>query len=133
MATSLQVEFILTGNDLQVEDLLSTIDLDSVKTWKIGDPIGTSLLKYKHNGWCFETNKIISIDLPEEVEKVVKILKPYKTRLLEIIRKYGCEAELSCVLYIEDNDIPIVHFPRDIVEFISELNGEIDIDIYLNP
>ncbi len=133
MATSLQVEFILTGNDLQVEDLLSTIDLDSVKTWKIGDPIGTSILQYKYNGWRFKTTEITTIDLPEEVEKVVKILKPYKTRLLEVIRKYKCEVSLGCVLYIERGDIPIVHFPRDIVEFISELNANIDIDIYLNP
>ncbi len=44
---------------------------------------------------------------------------------------YLYDAEISCVVYVDVGDsVPAIHFDRDIIQKIAELNAEIDVDLY---
>ncbi len=58
------------------------------------------------------------------------MLEPCQERILRAKREYDLEAELSCVVYIEE-EAPIAHFDAHLIGRISRLGASIDLDIIL--
>ncbi len=129
MNTSIKIHFSLTGK-FDPNDITTTFDGLPTKTWRFGDLIERTIAKYKHDGWEVSSDEIESLDLNEQVKKLVDTLHPYSSELKEIIGKFNLYSEISCEIWVENDNYPAIHFDHQVLARILNLNAEIDIDIY---
>jgi transposase len=129
MGTRMHVEFTLTAIGLDPKEITSRIGIRPTKTWRKGDQIQKSLLKFKHDGWSISTKENDG-DIGLHIKQLMDQLKPHKTKLKKIIKDLNLDAELSCVVFTEEDDRPAIYFKRNVIEFLAELGADIDIDLY---
>lgn len=121
MRNEISVEFILTGLELNPEEITDLLKISPTSTWKLGDLIGKSILGHKHNGWSLKSNLENSVDLEEHITYVLQKLLPSWQKLVDICYQY--DAEISCVIYSYEAQAPAIHFNKDIIRRVAELNA----------
>lgn len=121
MRNEISVEFILTGLELNPEEITNLLKISPTSTWKLGDLIGKSILGHEHNGWSLKSNLENSVDLEEHIIYVLQKLQPSWQKLVDICYQY--DAEISCVIYSYEAQAPAIHFDKDIIGRVAELNA----------
>ncbi|MBD2307081.1 DUF4279 domain-containing protein [Chroococcidiopsis sp. FACHB-1243] len=133
-SSKISVSFTILGTDSNSEDLdpdkiTAIVGIQPTKMWKVGDLVSKrSTLRHKQNGWSFKSKLEESATLEDHISYIFEQLKPNWQNLVEICTHYYTEIE--CAIYFYEDDIPAIHFERQSLKLISELNAEIDIDIY---
>lgn len=131
MESEISVYFTLTGLDCEPEEITAKIGIKPTKTWKVGDLINSrGTIRRKHNGWKLESKLEKSAELEEQIKSVLEQLQPSWQPLREICTQY--DAEINCVIYTI-KQIPAIHFDREIIEKVNQLNAAIDVDLYVLP
>jgi Domain of unknown function (DUF4279) len=128
MNNEISVSFTLTGLDLDPEQITKLLKISPTNTWRLGDLIGKSILRCKHNGWRLNSELENSADLENHIEYLLKTLQQSWQTLVEICSQY--DAEISCVIYSYEAQGPAIHFDKEIIQCVAELNAEIDVDYY---
>lgn len=137
MQSKISASFTLLGidynsEDLEPEEITAVIGIVPTKTWKVGDLISKgATLRHKQNGWSLKSKLEDSATLEDHVESVLERLKPSWQHLVKMCTRYYTEIE--CIIYVYGDDSPAIHFNRETLKRISELNAEIDIDLYVLP
>lgn len=132
MATTVLSSFTLTGPSFDPAEVTRRIGLEPTKTWKTGDRVqGTQILR-KHSGWVWAMPREESLDLGKQIAALLEQLGPFVSRINEVRHELGLGAEISCAIYIE-GQTPAVHFDRSVMSLASQLEAEIDLDIYVYP
>ncbi len=131
MASKIKVSFIITGIGFNPTEISTLIGLKPTKIWRLGETIKPSILKRKHDGWCISTTEKESMDLNEEVLFLLRKIISFKSNILNVCKKFNLSSEIAITVYVENNEIPSLHFNSKVVSIISELNTEIDIDLYI--
>jgi len=129
MSTKITVHFTLTGR-FNPDNVSEKLGISPTKTWRLGEPIQKTLLSYKHDGWCLSSDEVDTLDLDEQFTKIWNIIQPYNSTIVDICDELNLHAEIACAVDVEDDQYPVLHFKRESIKRISELNAEIDIDIY---
>jgi hypothetical protein len=134
MATTVSISFILTGIGFEPNDITKELSIIPTKTWRINDDIGKpgkSANKHKYDGWKLSTGHIQTLDVESSLNNVLEILQPVTEKLKELILRLNLGAEISCAIHIENGETPSIHFQQTTLRKITELNAEIDIDLYV--
>lgn len=137
MQSKISASFTLLGTDFSPEDLepeeiTTALGIVPTETWKVGDLISKkATFHHKQNGWSLKSKLEDSATLEDHVESVLEQLKPSWQPLVKMCTRYYTEIE--CVIYVFGDDSPAIHFNRETLKRISELNAEIDIDLYILP
>lgn len=129
MKTSIKIHFTLTGK-FEPEEITSSLCIVPTKTWRFGDLIDNTHATYKHDGWRLSSDETESLDLNEQIMKIINVFHPYSLQLKEICKKLDLDSEIACAICIENDQYPSIHFNREVLSKISDMNTEIDIDIY---
>jgi hypothetical protein len=130
MATKISIDFILTGK-FDPDKITTLMGIKPTNTWKLGDSIQNTKLRRKHDGWKLSIDKEESLDLNEKIESFLMQLESYSMPLKEIYEKLNAKAEIACAIYIEDEQVPAIHFNHETIKRVSDLGAEIDVDFYL--
>jgi len=139
VATRISAEFTLTGTGFNPDEVTSFLGIHPAKTWRKGDLVDPRTLpRYKHDGWKLsagykELDEENAVNLSNLVLDIFHKLQPHTSRLKVVCEKYKLAAELTCVMYIEGNDRPEMHFDHDVVKWLAELNAETDLDLHVLP
>jgi hypothetical protein len=138
VATRIATQFILTGIGFNPDEVTSLLGIQPTQTWRLGDLVPRTILHRKHDAWLFSTgyetlDEEHSVDVTSQVHRLVDQIQPNTAKLKEICTRLQLEPALNCVLYIEGNDRPAVHFDPDIVQWLAQLQAEIDINLYYLP
>ncbi|WP_041234004.1 DUF4279 domain-containing protein [Cylindrospermum stagnale] len=128
MESEISAAFTITGFDYNPDEITSILGILPTKTWKIGDVIGKGLLRRKKNGWVLKSQLEQSADLESHIKDVLARLQPSWEKLIEICSQYY--TEISCVIYCYDPQSPVIHFNKQIIKSVFEINAEIDVDYY---
>lgn len=131
MATQVRISFIITGVGVNPVDITSYIGVKPTETWHAGDRIQESELKCKYDGWCLSSDREDSLYLDEQVQSILNKIQPHTTKIKQLCNKLNLKIEVACAVYIENNEIPSIHFDEEIVKIIADLRAEIDIDLYI--
>ncbi|MBW4440357.1 MAG: DUF4279 domain-containing protein [Plectolyngbya sp. WJT66-NPBG17] len=131
MNSEVYAEFSLTGIDLNPEDVTSKVGVQPTKTWFKDELISPKArIRYQQNGWKLRSRLEASDDLGEHFQVVLEQLKQGWQPLIELCSIY--EAEFCGVIYTS-GDRPAIHFDRDILKAVLQLNAEIGVDLYVLP
>jgi hypothetical protein len=131
MIPRIEVEFRITGTRKLPEEITQLVMINPTRTWYEGESIQGTNLKRKHNGWCLShgrPKKNISIE--DHISPLMNKLAPKAQAIKEICEEYELDSEVSCAIYIID-ETPIINLSNKILEAISGLGAELDIDIIL--
>jgi len=127
--------------DCEPEELTYLVGVQPSKSWKKGDLINpfkdpsikTSIKierRHEFNGWSVSSKIDSSFELSKHIESVFNQLQDNWTNLVTVCSHYY--VELQCVVYIrEENNVPAIFFEKDVIHKLSELSGEIDVDMYV--
>lgn len=130
MYTEVWAAFVLTGFDLDPDQVTALTGITPSKTWRLGEIINPrAIMRYQHYGWRVKSDLSLSADLEEHVRTVLEQLKPAWPVLVELGRRY--DVEIACVVRSFGGDRPSMHFDKDSVKRIAELNAALDIDLYV--
>jgi hypothetical protein len=99
--------------------------------WKIGESPRPGAAKYKRSGWNLESDLPRSTDLEEHVKRVLEMLRPGWDNMKKFTERF--DAEISGVVYIVGDNIPAIHVDKASIKLMTELNAELDIDLYHFP
>ena len=131
MQPEMGVEFRLTGHELQPSEITGMLDLIPTRTWLEGESIQRTASRYKDNGWCLSTaNGKQSIHLEDPIRDLLQVLLPKADRIRRVSADHGLYGEMSCVIYLRDEE-PSICLSPETVTALSQLGAGIDIDIIL--
>ncbi|BAS58251.1 DUF4279 domain-containing protein [Leptolyngbya boryana CZ1] len=131
MDSEVYVEFSLTGIDLNPEDITSKVGIEPTKTWLKDELISPKgQIRYKQNGWKLRSHLEASDDLDEHFRVILQQLRQGWQPLIELCSVY--EAEFCGVIYTS-GERPAIHFDRELLKAVLQLNAEIDVDLYVLP
>ena len=85
--------------------------------------------KWQHSYWEYRIIKNEKQWISDSVDEFIEeIICPRIGVLKELISK--CEAELSIVQYLNAGCNPGLHFSKEIINFLSQIGVDLDVDIY---
>jgi hypothetical protein len=129
MATEISVDFTLTGR-FKPNEITNLLGINPTNTWEFGDSIQNTASRRKYDGWKLSTaNK--SDDLNKQIQSIIIQLSPHASKLRAFCEKFNLESEVACCIYVDNDEIPEIHFNHEIIKKLVELNTEIDVDFYL--
>lgn len=132
MESEIYAYFMLTGIELDPDEVTAKLSINPTESWRKGDLINArGTRRHKENGWSVYSKIEKSADLEEHINSVLEQLQAGWIPLLELCKCYA--AEIACVIYYRRGSIPAIHFDRDIVAQAAKLNAEIDVDFYILP
>lgn len=87
-----------------------------------------ALIRHKENGLEISSSLSRSHPFMEHIDSLSKILIPLKDKFKNL--PSTCEIMLSCHIYIYEEGMPAICLDVNMVKLLSDLNAEIDIDLY---
>lgn len=129
--TNLMVEFTILGDNLNPQEVTEILNIQPQKQWVKGDGIPRKEYKRKDSCWVISTGYEESLDINVQISKVVKLIEQKIIHLRRLKEVYNLEFIFSIVVNIENNQKPAMYFNRELLEFVNQINAEIDIDLYI--
>ncbi|ETT86570.1 DUF4279 domain-containing protein [Viridibacillus sp. FSL R5-0477] len=126
--------FSAFGDNFPLEEVTNGLDVEPTETYKKGDVIktfATKILRRKETSWTLSTGYQESLDINEQLDVILKSLKEKTKELLQLKKKYDLQFQFMIVIEIENNDKPAMYLQKNIIDFSSSIDAEIQFDLYV--
>ena len=129
--TEIKVEFTIY-HDLMLnhQKITEIIGWEPTIIWSKGDQIRKDLYR-KESAWIYSSEYKKSLYLENILDVLVQKLEPIVIPLSEYIKEHGLNSKFDIILRIADNQPPSHFIPKRFIHLCSQLNSDIDTDIYL--
>lgn len=140
--TQIIVEFSLIGDEFPIDNVTEILEITPTKTYKKGDVnnrpynsnvISTKKIFRKETVWEISTDYQESVDVSEQLDQVIKLLKNKETKINRLKADYDIMCLFSIVIKMENGYSPAFHLNNEQIEFANRIKAEFDIDLYANP
>lgn len=127
--------FALRGNNFNPDELTEALGISPTNIIREGTKLKNTTRKFSF--WEISTDEICAevIDIYDMADEILQQLLPKKKQIVEMIQKHNLTPFLQVVLWISINDeisTPAIGFNPDVITFLGDINGYIDIDTYRN-
>ena len=129
--TNIIIEFNIVADYFDTDLLTKTIGIKPDEYWNKGDPISGRDHTRVETNWEINTGYTESLDVNEEIEKLLTILKSKVKELVAFRDKYHVNYGFSAVINIKNKQTPAVHLTEEVIDFLSSIGVSLDIDIYI--
>ncbi|WIW70179.1 DUF4279 domain-containing protein [Anaerosinus gibii] len=129
--TNIKVDFSIIGDTLHPCIATEQLKINPQKSWVKGDDIEGRSFKRKDTCWVISTEYEESLDINEQLLKVVAILEDKQKKLIELKRTYNVDYLFGIVVNIESNEKPTMYFDSKFIEFAHDIQAEFYIDLYI--
>jgi hypothetical protein len=129
--TNVKLEFIIVGDDFDPEIITDKLLLTPSHYWKNGDKIKNKDKLRTYSCWSIGTDYEESLDINNQLEKIISTLKTKKTELGELKKRYELDYRFEFVINVENNEKPAMSLNLDVIEFAYEIKAEFDFDLYV--
>lgn len=129
--TKVKVEFFITSETLNIETINDQLKLFPTDSWIQGDVIPGKKFKKTDSCWVIGTEYEESLDINDQLKKVLNILEERKEILKGIRKTNNYEMFFSIIINIENSEKPAIYFEKRFIDFIHEIGSEFFVDLYL--
>jgi len=129
--TNIMIEFNIVADYFDIDLLTNTLGIKPDEYWNKGDPISGRVHTRIETNWGINTGYTESLDVNEEMEKLISRLKSIVKELITFKDKYHVDYGFSAVINIKNNQTPAVHLTEEVIDFLSSIGVCLDIDIYI--
>ena len=99
--------------------------------WEEGSIVINTNITPSELSWEYETKFIETQFLDEISDVFIQKIEKFEKDLVELVREYKLTTKIYFVIEVVDENKPSLFLNKNILNFITNLNGEIDIDLYL--
>ncbi|WP_028595290.1 DUF4279 domain-containing protein [Paenibacillus assamensis] len=138
--TNVRACFSLYGDEFPLEYVTEKIGLKPSMGYRKGDLISAKqsdklgiTIQRKETAWQLETNYEESLDVDNQLSKIIDILHGKREVINEIRKDFELECRLDIVIIMEKGYTPAFSLNRKVIDFIHFIQAEIEIDLYANP
>src|SRR5438552_1532607 len=118
-------ELNVTAREWEPSDFTARVNVQTTRTWRVGDQIGKSTRRYQRNGWSVASPKMTEVE--DAISALLSKVDPHWNEIKEASR--GCDVELSLVIYARAF-APAITIRADQLERFAELHASVDVDFY---
>ncbi|WP_432664493.1 DUF4279 domain-containing protein [Wukongibacter baidiensis] len=131
MDTNVNVEFVITGELFNPKHITQQLNIHPTVEWIKGDKAPNGKIARSYTCWCYGVGVEESIDINDQLVKILGILNPKRQILKEMKKEYDVEYLVLITIKIEDDIKPIMSIKSPIIEMMSDIDSEFDIDLYI--
>jgi Domain of unknown function (DUF4279) len=125
--TLITVSLTVTSLTVSPERMAEVLPFTPTKKWHVGDAVGKSMIRRKHNGVVFALPQEVGDHLEPVVLKLLDELEPIKDEFIRAVTNESLNCELSCVAYFTQP--PSCSFAVETIMRIAELKVAFDLDL----
>lgn len=130
-STNILVEFNIIGEDYDIGIITEKLDIEPSEYYKKGDKIGNKEMRRKETCWSITSGYEVSLDINNQLEKIVNLIKPKRSTLINLMEQFNLEYKFIIVIRIENNQLPAIFLEREVIEFANDIKAEFDFDMYI--
>ncbi|MBS4172758.1 DUF4279 domain-containing protein [Bacillus sp. FJAT-49736] len=132
--------FSALGDEFPLEIVTNILGIQPTETYKKGDILNspdnpnltpTKIRRRTETDWTFSTGYQVSYDINIQLEIILKTLNGKTQQLKELKENYDLEYIIMVVIQVENNESPSMYLQKDIIDFVSAIQGEIHFDLYI--
>jgi len=127
--TTIGVSLTVTSLTVTPERMIELLPFTPTKKWAVGDAVGKSSIRRKHNGVVLALPRESGDHLEPVVLKLLDKLEPFKQAFIHAIVNESLDCELSCVAFFSRP--PSCSFTSHTIERIAELRLSFDFDLIM--
>ncbi|TRZ39557.1 DUF4279 domain-containing protein [Niallia circulans] len=130
--TQVMVYFSLFGDKFPIDEITERLEITPTETYKKGDliPNRSSARYRKETSWDLGTGYEASLDVNNQLQKLVKRLRNKVLIINKIKEDYSAECKFFIVIKMEEGNTPALYLDKSMIKFASSIEAEIDIDLY---
>lgn len=99
--------FEIFGDDFPVEKITEILNIKPSSISRKGEKINDVAYK-KETAWSIDTGEIESLDLNDQIQQILVLIKDKEEQLLEIKKDYSVSFLISIVISIRDHYCPSI-------------------------
>jgi hypothetical protein len=138
----IKLEISFWGDLLDPIELSKVLDIQPTDYWHKGDSLpsleGKAWKKpnkpvRKENAWEYATEYIETYDLEDIVESLLDKFEPFTDIISNYIKTKKLETKLDVIAEcVSGESTTALYINKRLINFISKINGVIDIDLYIS-
>lgn len=129
--TNILVEFNIIGDDFDIGLISEQLDIKPTDYYKKGDKIRNKEIKRKETCWTISSGYEVSLDINNQLEKVLCIIKPKRNILNKLREQFQLDYKFIIVIRVEENQSPAIYLEQDVIEFANDIKADFDFDLYI--
>lgn len=128
--TSINIEFVITGDVFDLNYITENINLIPTDLWNKGDLVKNGVRKRDHTCWSFSIGSHESYDIRNQWKTFLDVMKNKESIIKKISKEYKLDFLVLATIEVYDDMKPYITIEKDVMEFTSNINAKIDIDLY---
>lgn len=129
MTTKINSHFTLYG-DFDPDELTSIIDITPDATWRRGDRYASTLVTFKTDAWRISVFHEGQGSCDAYTNELLQRLEGKHKIIRNLLKEKKLEASISHIIYVDDNEVPIIDVNVATMKKPIDINADIDIDLY---
>lgn len=125
--SQIEVSFLLTSNEDYIDNITEKL---SIIPSKVRKKESYKVKEFARASWELSTGLVNSRAISTQFDTIKQILCGKEEIINIISQEYNLEVFFIVTIHAVIGDGPEVVLPREIVKFASQINAEIDFDIY---
>ncbi|WP_038705407.1 DUF4279 domain-containing protein [Planococcus sp. PAMC 21323] len=130
--------FSIVGNHFQPEKITEELAIQPTETHVKGDIIkktstttSSGTRRWVETDWTLSTGYQESPDINDQLKPLLRSLEGKEKNLIRLKEEYELTYIFMIVIEIENNEKPAMYFEKDIINFASTIDAEIQFDLYI--
>lgn len=122
--------FTLYGEDFDPEEITNKLLIKPTETGRKGERGRYRILTESY--WEVSTDYEVSLDINDQLHKIVNLLKDKKDMIVELQNSLELECKFQLVIKVSNEQTPAVYLEEEMIHFASSINAWFDFDMYVD-
>ncbi|MGE6230651.1 DUF4279 domain-containing protein [Paenibacillus chitinolyticus] len=131
MCTTVSAEFLIVGDTFNPNKVSSILKIKPTGYYVKGEKVTGRNLIRKETCWFLKTECEKSLDINDQLSKIIKPLIGIKKELIELKKQMVIDYKFFIVIKIEENQVPAMYLLSEVIEFIGHIQAEFEFDVYV--
>lgn len=133
MCTNIKTEFVITGENFDLDRITQELEIQPTEQWIKGEQIPNRNKKIVRvdTCWSYSLGEEVSLDMNNQLIKLLELLSPKKNKLLELKKMFNIEFLILVIINVENDNKPTISIKTPAVEFLHYINAELDVALYI--
>ncbi|GKX29619.1 hypothetical protein SH1V18_20990 [Vallitalea longa] len=130
MSTTVNAEFIIDGADFKPNIITNKLNIQPTEQYEKGDKVHNRNITRNSTCWTYSLGEEESIDINEQISKLIYILNDRNSILKWLNNKYNIDYLILVTIKVEDDIRPVMSIKAPVIKFLYDVGAELDIDMY---
>ena len=129
--TNIKVEFTVISEDFDIDLLTIKLGIEPTQSYYKGDIIPRINRTREESIWRIETEYNESLDINDEVLKLMEKLYGKEEILKDLKNKHNLKYSICVVINVENNQTPAIYLTEEVIDLFSLIGIYFEIDLYI--